>query len=65
MRFGERIIKERWMPWATQYVNYQLLKQKIKAIQQSPEGQQYIDSKEDFQIALEREIEKAIDPWLV
>ena len=58
MRFGERLARERWVPWAANYFNYELLKRKLKAVMAAQEGQEREDCKEDFAKALDAEIEK-------
>jgi SPX domain protein involved in polyphosphate accumulation len=58
MRFGQRIAKERWLPWALQYINYELLKQNIKAVLQAPEGVAVQARKDEFARTLDAEIEK-------
>ncbi|KAK9906755.1 hypothetical protein WJX75_007454 [Coccomyxa subellipsoidea] len=60
MRFGERLARERWVPWAANYFNYELLKRKLKAVMAAQEGQEREDCKEDFAKALDAEIEKVI-----
>ncbi len=60
MRFGERLARERWMPWAVHYFNYELLKRKMKAVMAAQEEQEREERKEDFAKALDTEIEKVI-----
>lgn len=33
VNFGTRLARERWAPWSAEYINYDLLKRKIKEIQ--------------------------------
>ncbi len=58
MRFGERLARERWVPWAAQYFNYELLKRKMKAVMVAQDDQGREDCKEDFAKSLDAEIEK-------
>lgn len=60
MRFGQRLIRERWLPWAVHYFNYELLKRKMKAVMAAEDGQEREDCKEDFAKTLDAEIEKVI-----
>ncbi|BDA46399.1 SPX domain-containing membrane protein At1g63010 [Coccomyxa sp. Obi] len=60
MRFGERLARERWMPWAVHYFNYELLKRKMKAVMAAQEEQDREECKDDFAKALDTEIEKVI-----
>lgn len=58
MRFGERLNRERWVPWAVHYFNYELLKRKMKVVMAAQEEQEREEAKEDFAKALNTEIEK-------
>ena len=58
MRFGERLTRERWVPWAVHYFNYELLKRKMKAVMAAQEEQEREERKDDFAKALDTEIEK-------
>ena len=58
VHFGQRIAKERYAPWVEHYFDYDLLKRRLKAIQ-NPSGQSQRDEAiQEFQHALDREIEK-------
>ena len=32
VNFGVRLAREKWAPWSAEYINYELLKRKIKEI---------------------------------
>lgn len=58
MRFGERLARERWVPWATQYINFELLKRKIKECKNSGDARDLEEAKVEFQRELDAEITK-------
>ena len=58
VHFGQRIARERWAPWLPHYLDYELLKRKLKAIQNASEQSEKDEAIEDFQHTLDREIEK-------
>ena len=64
VNFGTRLARERWAPWSADYINYDLLKRKIKEILDARlEGGQRQDSEtplKDIFIGLfDEEVEKA------
>ena len=58
VHFGQRLARERWAPWSPHYFDYDLLKRKLKAIQNASEQSEKDQAIQDFQHALDREIEK-------
>ena len=58
VHFGQRIAKERYAPWVDHYFDYDLLKRKLKAIQNASGQSQRDEAIQEFQHALDREIEK-------
>jgi SPX domain protein involved in polyphosphate accumulation len=58
VHFGQRIARERWAPWLQHYLDYELLKRKLKAIQIASEQSEKDEAIEAFQHTLDREIEK-------
>ena len=58
VHFGQRIAKERYDPWVDHYFDYDLLKRRLKAIQNAPGQSQSDEAIQEFQHALDREIEK-------
>ncbi|CAL5227554.1 g10545 [Coccomyxa viridis] len=60
VHFGQRLARERWAPWSSHYFDYDLLKRKLKAIQNASEQSEKEQAIQDFQHALDREIEKVL-----
>ena len=60
VHFGQRLARERWAPWLPHYFDYDLLKRKLKAIQNASDPSEKDQAIQDFQHALDREIEKVI-----
>lgn len=60
VHFGQRLARERWAPWLSEYFDYDLLKRKLKAIQNASEQSEKEAAIEEFQHALDREIEKVM-----
>ena len=58
VHFGQRLARERWAPWLAHYFDYDLLKRKLKAIQNASDQSTKDEAIQDFQHALDREIEK-------
>ena len=58
VHFGQRIAKERYAPWVDHYFDYDLLKRKLKSIQNASGQSQRDEAIQEFQHALDREIEK-------
>jgi hypothetical protein len=62
MRFGERLARERWIPWAGHYINFELLKRKIKECVRAADARDLEEGKDEFEKELDGEIEKAPFP---
>ena len=60
MRFGERLARERWVPWAGQYINFELLKRKIKECTQAADAGDLEEGRNEFERDLDAEIEKVL-----
>ena len=58
VHFGQRIAKERYAPWVDNYFDYDLLKHRLEAIQNASGQSQKDEAIQEFQHALDREIEK-------
>ena len=58
MRFGERLARERWIPWATHYINFELLKRKIKECKTAADAHDLEEARAEFQRELDAEITK-------
>ena len=60
MRFGERLAHERWVPWAGQYINFELLKRKIKECTRAADAHDLEEGKDEFEREFDAEIEKVL-----